>query len=98
MEITECSLGGRKPTYLQLVIPVSQEHRHRPAHCVPCIPSSIDGLLKRGVHRVLHAPNVVANAVWRKLSSHYTRMWPGARARARDDAVCCGEEVVGVLE
>jgi hypothetical protein len=40
--------------------------------------------------------HIVADAVWRKLLPHYTRVWPGAGARARDGAVCCGEEV-GVL-
>ena len=75
--------GEEKPTHLQHLIPASQEHLRRPAYCVPCIPSRKNRLFERGVHRVLHAPNVVADTVWRELFSYNTHMWPGAGAQAQ---------------
>ena len=86
------------PTHLQLLVLAPQERPRGPAHCVSRVPPGKAGLPEHGVHRVLHAPNVrvVDGAIRGELLPHYTRVWPGAGAHARDGAICRGEEV-GVL-
>ena len=85
-----------QPTHLQVIVLAPQERLRRSAHRIPRVPPRERGLPKRGVHRVLHAPNVVTGTVWRELLPYDARVRPGSGARARGYALSRGEEI-GVL-
>src|SRR5260221_7267554 len=81
------------PTHLQFLVTAPQEHPRHAAHCVPSVPPCKGGLPELWVHRVLHAPDVVAGAVRRELLPHHARVWPGAGACTRHNSICGGEEI-----